>query len=414
MATPITVSTQDGPAHWTPRALAIVGLCFAINMADGVDVTILSFIAPRLQQDWQIGPDVMGSLFSAGLLGMAIGGMGIAPQADRFGRRRVILAALALMSVGMLLTGLVTTVSQLFALRVLVGAGIGTVLASMAALASESAPPRHANLAVGLVQAGYPFAAIFTGLAVAQLLPIYGWKALLTGAGAITVVLFPFAWAVLPDRIAGAAGKLSGNRVSALFAPPYRKRTMALWGAVFFGLMVLYFIVSWITKLSIQAGLSETNGIYAGSLYNFGAFVGTVTMSILAVRLPLGRIVPIMLCSAGVAMLVFGSVSMSVVLTLAVAFVIGVLLQGGYNGVWPLAASVYPPQFRATGIGWAIGIGRSGAILGPMLGGYLMAAKVSLPVLFASYCVPLLACAACVWTVHRLTSGPKSEQIDRD
>jgi MFS family permease len=127
-------------------------------------------------------------------------------------------------------------------------------------------------------------------------------------------------------------------------------------------------------------------------------------MSFLAVKVPLGRLVPAMLGGAAVAMLTFGSVAMPVAATLAVAFLIGVLLQGGYNGVWPLAASVYPSQFRATGIGWAIGVGRSGAILGPMLGGYLMAAKVPLPVLFASYCLPLLACAACALAVHRLSA----------
>jgi MFS transporter, AAHS family, 4-hydroxybenzoate transporter len=402
-------ATGEAPQHWTRHGLATVALCFAINMADGVDVTILSFIAPRIQQDWAIGPDVMGTLFSAGLLGMAIGGMFIAPLADRLGRRKVILMALALMSLGMLASGLATKVSQLFALRVLVGAGIGTVLAAMAALASESAPDRHRNLAVGLVQAGYPFAAVFTGLIVAQLLPIYGWHALLVGAGAITVALFPLAWRVLSDAVPqGDGGASPRSGVSALFAPDLRARTMALWGAVFFGLMVLYFIVSWIPKLSIEAGLSETNGIYAGALYNLGAFTGTVAMSVLAVRLPLGKLVPAMLVSAAVAMMWFGSVSMGVAATMATAFLVGVLLQGGYNGVWPLAAGSYPSAVRATGIGWAIGIGRSGAIVGPWIGGQLMAAKVSLPVLFATYCVPLLACAACVYAVQRVTARNNS------
>ena len=406
MAAPAIAPTVDAElaasasADWTRSALAIVGLCFAINMADGIDVTILSFIAPRLQSEWKIGADVMGNLFSAGLIGMAIGGMGIAPLADRFGRRRIILIALCLMSLGMLASGFAHSVTQLFILRVLVGSGIGTVLAAMAALAAESAPPRHRNLAVGMVQAGYPFAAVFTGLIVAQLLPLYGCQVLLLGAGVITVVLFPLAWAILPHGSTKAAAQADGGRVGALFTRQFRLRTLVLWGAVFSGLMVLYFIVSWITKLSIQAGLSETNGIYAGALYNLGAFIGTTAMSLLAVRVPLGKLVPAMLVSAAAAMLVFGTLHMPVALTLFVAFLIGMLLQGGYNGVWPLAASAYPAQFRATGIGWAIGIGRSGAIIGPMLGGYLMAAQVSLPLLFLAYCIPLLACAACVLFVQ--------------
>lgn len=410
MAVTTTASAGTAPANWTRRAIAIVALCFAINMADGIDVTILSFIAPRIQSDWGIGADVMGTLFSAGLLGMAIGGMFIAPLADRFGRRWIILTALVLMSAGMLASGLVQTVTQLFVLRVLVGAGIGTVLAAMAALAAESAPDRHRNLAVGLVQAGYPFAAVFTGLIVARLLPVHGWHVLLVGAGAITVVLFPLAWVLLTDAVPAAEGEAREGGVASLFSPALRARTIALWGAVFFGLMVLYFIVSWIPKLSIEAGLSETNGIYAGALYNLGAFCGTVAMRVLAVRVPLGKLVPAMLTGAAAAMLWFGSVPMSVGATMATAFLIGVLLQGGYNGVWPLAAGTYPANVRATGIGWAIGIGRSGAIVGPWIGGQLMAAKVPLPVLFASYCVPLLACAACAFMVQRaaLRADPRS------
>lgn len=407
MATPITASAGACPAQWTRTGLAIVALCFAINMADGIDVTILSFIAPRMQADWAIGADTMGLLFGAGLVGMAIGGMGIAPLADRLGRRRIILAALGLMSAGMVASGFAGSVPMLYALRVVVGMGIGTVLAAMAALAAESAPAAQRNLAVGIVQAGYPFAAVFTALLTAHLLPLWGWHTLLLMAGGLTVVLFPAALLILPR--AGAARTANGparepaGRIGDLLSPAFRARTLTLWVAVFCGLMVLYFIVSWITKLSIAAGLSETDGIYAGALYNFGAFVGTAGMSVLAVRVPLGRLVPGMLVSAGVAMLVFGSLAMPVAATLALAFLIGVTLQGGYNGVWPLAASVYPARMRATGVGWAIGLGRAGAVIGPMMGGWLMAAKAPLPMLFAAYCLPLLACAAAAFAVDRMS-----------
>ncbi|MDR6512251.1 MFS family permease [Novosphingobium capsulatum] len=407
MATPITASAGTCPAQWTRTGLAIVALCFAINMADGIDVTILSFIAPRIQADWAIGADTMGLLFGAGLVGMAIGGMGIAPLADRLGRRRIILAALGLMSAGMVASGFAGSVPMLYGLRVVVGMGIGTVLAAMAALAAESAPAAQRNLAVGIVQAGYPFAAVFTALLTAHLLPLWGWHRLLLMAGGLTVVLFPAALLILPRsgaaRTADGPAREPAGRIGDLLSPAFRARTLTLWAAVFCGLMVLYFIVSWITKLSIAAGLSETDGIYAGALYNFGAFVGTAGMSMLAVRVPLGRLVPGMLVSAGVAMLVFGSLAMPVAATLALAFLIGVTLQGGYNGVWPLAASVYPARMRATGVGWAIGLGRAGAVIGPMMGGWLMAAKAPLPLLFAAYCLPLLACAAAAFAVDRMS-----------
>lgn len=390
-----------GTPTWTRNAALIVGLCFAINMIDGMDVVIMSYIAPALAADWGVAPDALGIVFSAGLFGMALGGLFLAPLADRFGRRRLILAALTLMSIGMIASGFVTNLPTLIAARVIVGAGIGTVLATMAALAAEAAPAGRQNMAVGVVQAGYPLAAVFTGLIAAQAIPHWGWQPLLLAAGLGTVIMLPIAWKVLPRMQPLAAGTTPPPALRTLFSEDLRTRTLWLWIAVFTGLMVLYFIVSWIPKLSIEAGLSETNGIYAGALYNLGAFVGTMVMSYLSVRVHLGRLIASLLVLSGIAMLVFGSMKMSVATTLTIAFLIGVTLQGGYNGIWPLAASVYPAERRATGIGWAIGIGRSGAVIGPLIGGYLLAASTPLPVLFAVYCVPLAVCALAALMVSR-------------
>jgi MFS transporter, AAHS family, 4-hydroxybenzoate transporter len=400
-------SAASGADYWTAKAALAVGLCFLINMVDGMDINILTFVAPALQKDWGISSGVMGYIFSAGLAGMAIGGMGIAPLADRYGRRKIILAALALMSLGMVACGYVTSVGALIAARVVVGAGIGTVLASMAALAAEAAPPSKQSFAVGAVQAGFPFAAVFTGFIVASVLPEWGWQKLLLAAGVLTVLMLPLAWAILPESAAHASVKQGAVKQGAvkqdkvplakLFGSDLRRGTILLWLSTFFGLMVLYFITSWITKLSIQAGLSETNGIYAGATYNIGAFTGTMLMSWLSMRFRLMRIVPAFLLCAGLAMTIFANVAFPVGITLSLAFLIGVSLQGGYNGVWPLAASVYPVECRATGVGWAIGIGRGGAVIGPLMGGYLLAASAPLWLLFAVYCVPLAICAASVW-----------------
>jgi MFS transporter, AAHS family, 4-hydroxybenzoate transporter len=330
---------------------------------------------------------------------MGLGALLIAPLADRFGRKRIILAALMLMSMGMIACGYVTSFASLVSARVVVGAGIGTVLAAMAALASESAPARDQNMAVGIVQAGFPLAAVFTGFATAALLKGNHWQDLLLWAGWLTVAMLPIAWFILPGHDASAAADAPKVQLGELFTPGLRHRTLWLWAAIFFGLMVLYFILSWITKLSIEAGLNETNSIYAGAIYNFGAFTGTMAMSWLAVRVPLGKLIPALLVSAGVAMMLFATIPLSLTLALVLAFIIGVTLQGGYNGVWPLAASIYPSRFRATGIGIAMGIGRGGAVVGPWAGGYLIAAQAPLWALFAAYCVPLLICALAAFVI---------------
>jgi MFS transporter, AAHS family, 4-hydroxybenzoate transporter len=400
MAQAVTAHT-NAAAHWTRQGVMIVALCFLINMVDGMDVNIMTFVRQALQDDWKVPDATMGSVFSAGLLGMGLGAMFIAPLADRFGRKRIIIAALALMSAGMIICGHVSSLGALITARIVVGLGIGTVLAAMAALASESAPTRDQNMAVGIVQAGFPLAAVFTGFAVAALLKSYHWQSLLLWAGWLTVLMLPIAWYVLPDKQEVAADATPRVQLNELFLPGLRHRTLWLWAAIFFGLMVLYFILSWITKLSIQAGLSETDSIYAGAIYNFGAFCGTMAMSWLAVRVPLGKLIPTLLVAAAVTMMIFASIPLTLSLALGLAFVIGVTLQGGYNGVWPLAASVYPSRCRATGIGIAMGIGRSGAVVGPWMGGMLIAAKAPLWALFAAYCVPLLICAIAAFVIGR-------------
>lgn len=391
------------PANWTLRAALIVGFCFLTNMVDGMDVNIMSFIRASLSTDWGVPDDVMGYVLSAGTLGMGIGALVIAPFADRFGRKPVILFALALMTAGMFASALVNSVNWLMFARLVVGTGIGTVLATMAALAAESAPVGKQDMAVGLVQAGFPLAAVATGFVSAAFLETHGWQALLLWAAVITLALLPMAQAILPARLPGVEHNAEASKAAfaALFGPELRGRTILLMIAVFMGLMVLYSMLSWITKLASGAGLSDADSIYAGAVYNMGAFVGTTGMGYLTLHVRPARLTPLLLALAGVALLIFGNVTMSVGGALAMAFIIGLTLQGGYNGMWPIAAGAFPAETRATGIGWVMGIGRGGAVVGPIMAGYLLAAEVSLPAILAIYCIPLALCGASAFFVRR-------------
>lgn len=406
---PIAATAAAGaPANWTLRAALIVGFCFLTNMVDGMDVNIMSFIRADLSADWGVADDVMGYVLSAGTLGMGIGALVIAPFADRFGRKPVIIFALVLMTAGMFASALVGSVNVLMFARLVVGTGIGTVLATMAALAAESAPAGKQDMAVGLVQAGFPLAAVATGFVSAAYLESHGWQALLWWAAIITLLLLPLAYAILPAKLAGVEHNAAASRaaLSALFGHELRGRTILLMIAVFMGLMVLYSMLSWITKLASGAGLSDADSIYAGAVYNMGAFVGTTAMGFLTLHIRPARLTPVLLALAGVSLLIFGNASMSVGGALAMAFVIGVTLQGGYNGMWPIAAGAFPAETRATGIGWVMGIGRGGAVVGPIMAGYLLAAEVSLPMILAVYCIPLAICAVCAFFVRSNATSP--------
>lgn len=391
------VAADEAAVRWSGLQVLIVLLCFVINMFDGVDVLILSYVAPAIATDWNVSSASLGVVFSGGLAGMAFGGLLIAPLADRYGRRRLILVSLLLMTTGMLASSYSRNVTELLACRILVGIGIGTVLAGMAAITAEYAPPRHRTFAVGFLQAGYPLGAVITGFVAASLLPEHGWRPLLLGSGVISLLLLPLVFFLMPESASFLRRNSTAaetDRTEELPAPPLRS-TLLLWGAVFASMMVLYFIISWIPKLAIEAGLDLTKGIYAGATYNIGAALGIVLLSWLSIRIRLQLLVPVFLTSAAVLMVVFGSVRMPVGAVLFTALLLGVSLQGGFNGLYPMAAQLYPTAQRSAGVGRAMGVGRGGAVLGPLLGGYLLTAQVSLPMLFGIFAAPLLVAGAC-------------------
>ncbi|MEO0318272.1 MAG: hypothetical protein RL404_1949 [Pseudomonadota bacterium] len=394
MAGPIFVAeSETGIAEdWTVKAALIVALCFVLNMIDGMDVLIISYIAPALQKDWMVSPAELSIVFSMGLAGMALGGLGLAPMADQFGRKRMIMVAIGLMAVAMYASSHATSVFQLSSIRFVVGTGIGTVLACIAAIAARIAPAKHRNFAVGVLQAGYPIGAMLTGFVAAWALPIYGWQAMLVATSAVSALFVPIVWLVLPhNRTAALEGP--AIKLSETIAGARRDDSLLLWTATVCGFMALYFIASWITKLAIEAGLPETKAIIASAVYNFGAFTGTVAGSIAATRMDVRKLCGILLALAGVVFLVFGGVAMPLTGVLITAFLMGVTLQGGFNMLYPIAALVYPEKVRATGIGWAFGIGRIGAFTGPLVGGWALSQHWPLLVVFGLFVGPLAIAA---------------------
>ena len=418
------------PSEWTPRRASVVALCFLLNMLDGADLLIMSFIAPRLAADWSISPEQLGVIFSASLAGMAIGCLFVAPLADRFGRRPMIMLALVIVGIAMLVSGQVTTVSQLMIARLFVGVGVGTIGVSMTALATEFAPVRYAGFAAGFVQAGWPLGSVITAFVAAALIHTAGWHILLSAIGVLSLVLLAIVTVALPESLSflerrqpiGALDRANRLRaqmdlptlttlpqpetitsranVAALFADGRRNQSLILWLAVTFGYFVLYFAISWIPKLSAQAGLPVRDAIFAGATYNFGAFVGTTLIGVLAVRYRLNRVTALFMTLGAAAMIVFGSVALPIVLTLAVAMLVGIFVGGGFNGFWGLAASLYPSEMRGTGIGWALGVGRIGAVLGPIVGGLLVGAGLGNGAIFLIYAIPLLVAAGLCRTLR--------------
>lgn len=186
---------------------------------------------------------------------------------------------------------------------------------------------------------------------------------------------------------------------------------ICLWLSVIMGFMTFYFLVSWITQLSVQAGLAVENAIYAGALFNLGGFIGTFIIGFFGARYGLQRAIFVAMVCGACVVAAFGYVSISLAVTLGLAFFAGFTTNGGFNGFYALAAALYPTEIRATGIGWAMGVGRIGAVIGPLLGGVLIGQGFELSSLLAVFALPLLVAGTSALFIRARPSGAHSHTI---
>ena len=418
---------DDGPI--SRLQYLVFAVCFLMNALDGMDVLVISYAAPLLAEDWSIAPTALGVVFSAGLLGMTSGAVFLAPYADRIGRRAMILLSILITGCGVVATAMATTVNLLMLLRFVSGLGIGAMLASVATMAAEYAPDRRRNLILGTVLSGYPIGATLFGLLAAELLPTMGWQSIFLVAGTITLITFPVVFLVLPESLsflmrmqpAGALERVNGvvrrlgreefeslpqaahrvekSNVAALFDDRHARSTVLLWLAFFMNFAALYFLTSWIPKLASSAGLPLELAIYAGAVFNFGAVFGIATSGLLSQSIGLRRTITVFLLATAVAMSVFGFATGSW-MTLALFGLIGFFIQGGFVGLYAVAARLYSTEIRTTGVGWAIGAGRTGAIVGPLLGGILVASGFSIGANFRWFAIALILAAGFTWMIR--------------
>lgn len=404
------------------RQLVILAVCFVLNMLDGFDITVMSFTAPPIGDELGLSAERLGIVFSAALAGMMIGAMFLAPLSDVVGRRRVILGSFLVIGTMMSLTSLIQGLAPLVALRFVTGLGVGAMLASLASIAAEYLPERFRSFGVVAVTAGYPFGAVVGGFISAPLISELGWRSVFVAGGMATLAMTVLVFLLVPESLeylcnrrpknalltvngilarigkapidafpeAAAANTQAKAHVGSLLTANYRSRTILLWTTMFFCFITLYFLLSWIPQLVVESGLSLEKGIYAAAAFNLGGVAGILLLGILSTRQPLTNLIGGSLIGGAFLMFVFGLAPQQTALLMILTALIGVMMQGGFSGLYAVAAKMYPAEIRATGVGWAIGLGRFGAVVGPYIGGILIDAQFSMATNFALFAVPLL------------------------
>jgi AAHS family 4-hydroxybenzoate transporter-like MFS transporter len=407
----------------------IVAICFILNFNDGIDVLIVSFSSTEIIADWGLSKVEMGYIFSVGLAGMTLGAFLIAPQADKIGRRNIFIIAVGMITIGMFGVGFSDKYSLMLIFRFLTGLGIGGILPTMAATAAEFSNQKYRDFNVGLVQAGWPIGAILTGLFCAKYIPIYGWHSAFIGAGIVAFFMWLLVIFFMTDSVEFIINQKSENALSkinkllkkmkfepineipqiskekqetgikVLFSENYKTNTLKIWLGAFFGFLTLYTLMSWVPNIAKDSGMPFKLATYVGIMLNIGAALGSASVGAFGSKFGMRQVILAFMTIAFLIMQIYAFSSLTTSLIFVLVLFIGFFVQGGFNGIWPTLSRLYHAKIRATGVGFTVGIGRFGAILGPLLFGYLSDSGMSIKMLFIIFSLPLLAMGACIWSL---------------
>jgi MFS transporter, AAHS family, 4-hydroxybenzoate transporter len=408
--------------------------CAAVLFLDGFDTQVIGNVAPALAKEWSLSRSALGPVFSAGLFGLMIGALSFGPLADRVGRKKIIVFSTIAFGVGTLGTAFVSDVTTLMVIRLFTGLGLGGAMPNAVALTSEFSPHRRRATMVMIMFCGFSVGAALNGLLAAALIPAHGWRSVFIVGGAAPLLLAPVLTWRLPESVrflalAGAADarvaallgrinpkaaaaatggrfvvcepRLAGLPVVHLFGDRRALPTLLLWIVFFMSLLDLYFLANWLPTVLNDSGASISGAALISSLLQVGGIVGTFALGHVVDRFSF-RALALVYLIAVLAVGAIGQVGRSVGLVSFAIFVAGFCVVGGQIAANALAANFYPTSVRATGVGWALGIGRIGSIVGPLIGGVLMSTKWSTGELFATAASAALCAALAALSLSRL------------
>jgi MFS transporter, AAHS family, 4-hydroxybenzoate transporter len=406
------IDETSGPAHGEAEhsnaaQFRVVALCALVAFCDGLDTQSIAFVAPVITRDLNIEPSALGPVFSSGLVGLALGAFIFGPLADRLGRKAIIMACVALFAFGSLGTTWASDVTGLILWRVVTGLGLGGVLPNLISLTNQYASPRWRNALVMIMFCGFPLGATTGGLITPPLVDVAGWQGIFYLGGALPILLLPLLYFGLPNaaKADGASGEqdaAKGNQVAALFRDGRAIPTLLLWLTFFCNLLVMYLLVSWLPSLLALIGSSLSIATLSTALLNLGGVAGALGLSYLMVRMEPMRLLGVAYLTGAAALAVISMGSDNVPLLMIASTFAGAVIVGGQIAMNAITASYYPLHIKSTGVGWALGIGRIGSILGPILGGIMLSFGWEGMAVIKLAIVPTIVAAASVFALRRV------------
>lgn len=415
-------------------------LCGLAAFLDGYDVAVMASATPSVAAAWHIHPGGLRWIVTAAVIGIAASALIVSPLGDYFGRRVVLLTSFAVVGVATLMASTANSENELFVWRLLTGIGLGASLPNALALGAEYAPAKSRTALVALLACGISLGSAMSGLVAPPILDLGGWRALFITGGLVALL----AWLPLfalpeslrfltarrrsPEKIGRLLEQLNGKykyvpghtfslpeqppsgklSVSYLLTPRLAPATLLLWLVFFLNLGLLYLMSTWLSTLLNEDGLPLAQALRTAAMFQIGGVVGGFGLAWLMQRWGPYLVLSVSYTLTAGALAMLGTHVSNPVLLVLFILVTGNGINGGQVALNAVSATLYPTAARATGVGWALGVGRFGAIVGPFAAGSLMAAGIKLGHLFWLAIIPTLICAIAV-TLLRLAVSRSAE-----
>ncbi|MGD0443987.1 MAG: MFS transporter [Edaphobacter sp.] len=422
---------ERSPMGWF-HLVILLNTCLVMCI-EGYDMQVASYAAPSILKTWHLTSAYFGPVFGFGLFGSLLGGTVLGHLGDRLGRKKVIIGGSIFFGIFTFAAAYATSVTGLIVLRFLAGVGIGSSIPAAIALAVEYAPAHLKARVISFLYLGYTLGGTAGGFVAAKLIPKFGWPVVFQIGGIGPILLAVLTVFMLPesvrflvlgqkrlDEARSILRKLSrgvildndvrltvsekrepGLPVKQLFTKGRAPMTILLWLAFVSSLLGHFFLTSWLPTILTRAAAPLGYAIIAGALLQGGGGFGGLILCWLSDKRSM-LYIALAYCVACpfIIMLPHGQGFALLLL----AFLVGFFLVGGQIGLNSIAGTVYPTDVRATGVGWALGIGRIGSIAGPVLGGFLISSHVPIRSLFVYTGMVALVCAGAIFLISRIAT----------
>ncbi len=422
---------------FSPFQWLVFALCFCVVLMDGFDTAAIGYIAPSLVAEWGVERAALAPVLSAALFGLAFGALTAGPLADRFGRRKVLIGAVAIFGLACSASAFSGSLTTLVALRFVTGLGLGAAMPNAITLVSEFCPDRRRATITNAMFCGFPLGAAFGGFLAAWMIPHFGWRSVLVLGGAMPLVLALLLLAFLPesvrymvaqrfapDRIRAVLRGVSVEAVHAtsfelsetspsqgkggiatIVSGSYLVGTTMLWIAYFMGLMIFYALINWMPTLLKDAGLAQNTAALVSALFPLGG-LGAVLSGWLMDRFNANLVVAACFALTAAAIYAVGQSIGNLGVLMVVMLVGGTLMNTAQTSLPSLAAAFYPTAGRATGIAWMLGIGRFGGIAGSFLVGELSRRHLDFTSIFTIVAIPGIVAAVALLIKQQAHPAP--------